>query len=138
MRLVSRPGGAIQALIRERHPFAVLAILAACLPTLLIGAGLHGGASALRLVDGTFVICTASGFQPIDEPAGTGEHDLNDCCKAGCVHSFSKVALGPAPAAVATPVEFAVDIDWLPGGPEARHGSDTPTAPIRAPPVASA
>jgi hypothetical protein len=130
--------GVIQGLIRERHPFAVLAILAALLPSVLIAAGLHGGAGRIRLADGTFVICTGHGFARIADPAGTGEHDTNDCCKSGCIHVFSKIAIGPAPVAV--PVRFAavVAIAWPNAGETTRHDPLSTGFPIRAPPVASA
>ena len=129
--------GIIRSLIRERQPFAVLAILAALLPSVLAGAGLHGGPGGIRLADGTFVICTNDGFQRVADPAGQGEHDLNDCCKSGCVHAFSKIAIGPAP--VRQPVRFAaaVSVVW-PGSARAGHRPPASTRlNIRAPPAAS-
>jgi hypothetical protein len=133
-----RLNGIIRALFRERQPFAVLAILAALLPYVLSGAGLHSGSGGIRLADGSFVICTSNGFQRIADPAGTGEHDLNDCCKSGCIHAFSKIAIGPAPAAQPMRVALASDIVWAPFADPA-HRISTGAAPsIRAPPAASA
>ena len=128
--------GIIRSLIKERRPFAVLAIMAALLPTVLTGAGLHGGTGGIRLADGSFVICTSEGFERIADPTGTGEHDLNDCCKSGCVHAFSKIAIGPAP--VRQPARFAtvISVAW-PGSAHASHRAPASASlNIRAPPAA--
>jgi hypothetical protein len=107
------------------------------LPAVLAGAGLHGGTGGIRLADGSFVICTSDGFQRIADPSGTGEHDLNDCCKSGCVHAFSKIAIGPAP--VHQPARFAtvVSVAWPPSTAIAHAGPAGASANIRAPPAVS-
>ncbi len=129
--------GIIRSLIRERRPFAVLAILAALLPSILSGAGLHGGAGGLRLADGSFVICTSNGFEPIADPSGTGEHDLNDCCKSSCVHAFSKTAIGPAPVRQPARFAIAVLVAWPASAHTAHYAPASASLNIRAPPAAS-
>jgi Protein of unknown function (DUF2946) len=129
--------GVIQDLIRERQPFAVLAILAAMLPYILSGAGLTF-AGGIRLDDGTLVICTSHGFERVADDKGSQTHDVDDCCKFGCVHVFSKVAIGPAP--VVEPVRIALvgEIAWPPLAGRARHATAAAAPNIRAPPAASA
>ncbi len=137
MSFTGRYRGVIGGLIRERRPFAVLAVLAALLPYVLSGAGLHG-ANGIRLADGTLVICTSEGFKRIaDDRTGTG-HDLNDCCKSGCIHAFSKVAIGPAPAAGPVRIALADGIAWARLSLDTRHDARTATPGIRAPPAVSA
>lgn len=129
--------GIIRSLIRERQPFAVLAILAALLPSVLAGAGLHGGSGGIRLADGSFVICTSEGFEPIANPSGTGEHDLNDCCKSGCVHSYSKTAIGPTPVRHPARFALAVAVSWPVSDFANHHARASASLNIRAPPGTS-
>ena len=127
--------GVIRSLILERRPFAVLAILAALLPYILSGTGLHGAPAGFRLTDGTLVICTADGFVRVADDAGGDRHDVNDCCKSGCIHAVSKTAIGPA--GISQPARFVAvrTIAWPPLG-DGADASATDVAPsIRAPPA---
>lgn len=130
---MTRVNGIIRTLVRERHPFAVLAILAALLPTLLAGTGVFGG---VRLADGSLVICTNDGFVRVADKNQTGRHDPNDCCKSGCIHAFAKMAIGPAP--VVQPVRFVLStgISWPPAAVPVRDGGIAVAPGIRAPPAA--
>ena len=127
--------GVIRSLILERRPFAVLAILAALLPYVLSGTGLHGAPAGLRLTDGTLVICTADGFVRVGGDEGRARHDVNDCCKSGCIHAVSKTAIGPA--TVSQPVRFIAihTVAWPPLGAGADASTADATPSIRAPPA---
>jgi hypothetical protein len=135
-----KSAGIIQILIRERHPFAVLAILAFLIPALFTAVGLTGTITSFRLADGTTVICTGDGFVRISDPAAVPDsglqHDRTDCCGSGCVHAggMGLAALG-APL-ISQPLVFGERLS------PAAVASDRPAAPhlpgtIRAPPARS-
>jgi len=99
-----RPAGILQSLIRERHPFVVLALLAFLLPGVLAAAGLHVSVGSFRLADGTTVICTSDGFVRIADPDANAGHRQSDCCASGCVHAAGAgLETPPAPGVVRAP-----------------------------------
>lgn len=128
--------GIIQSLIRERQPFAVLALLAFLLPGILAAAGLHASVGSFKLADGTTVICTDRGFVRVANPDARLGHAQSDCCETGCVHAVG-AGLAGQPVTLAARAPFAIarvlglDI-------ESGHGA-SPAGPgaIRAPPARS-
>jgi hypothetical protein len=135
-----KPAGVIRPLIRERHPFAVLAILAFLIPGLLSAAGATSSFTSFRLADGTTVICTGNGFVRVAKSAAGPDadvrHDKSDCCASGCVHAGGKTL----PANAATPASvrlvFAVRLSPAAVTSEIASSPDAPGA-IRAPPARS-
>ncbi len=127
-----RPVGVLQALIRERRPFAALAIMALLVPVLLTLAGLHAAIGATRLADGTVVICTSDGFVRITDPASVPDRH-ETCCLNGCVHTGSSGLAGQTIVPAGLPTLAALR-------PHAVHDdhnvSASPALPgaIRAPP----
>lgn len=140
--------GIIAALIRERHPFAALAILAMLLPAMLpavlagglAGAGAFGG--GLRLADGSLVICTGSGFErvaaPDADPDFPGHRDPADCCAPGCVGAIARTAIAPAPATVPARIAAVAAIAWPPSDGSSLAILSATARSIRAPPALSA
>lgn len=133
-----RPSGVIQALIRERHPFAVLAAFAILMPVLFSAAGAGTRLASFRLGDGTVVICTGDGFARISDPAAVPDgglpHERADCCATGCVHSGG---MGIAPAGIASaglPFVFAGHLRAPASRPVHAAAHAAPGA-IRAPPA---
>ncbi|MEJ8574103.1 hypothetical protein [Microbaculum marinum] len=135
-----RSAGIIQTLIRERHPFAVLAILAFLMPGLLSAGGVAGAFSSFRLADGTTVICTGSGFARVADPASAPDtrpgHEKTNCCATGCVHAGG---IGLAALAVAQdglPLDFGAPMRPHAAASNIAAAPDAPGA-IRAPPARS-
>ena len=127
-----RPVGVIQPLIRERRPFAALAMAALLVPVLLTAAGLSAAIGASRLADGTVVICTSDGFIRVTDPASYPDrHDT--CCLNGCVHAGSPGLAGQAIASAGLPTQAAQRMN---AACDNRDASVSPALPgaIRAPP----
>lgn len=146
--------GIIAALLRERHPFAALAILAMLLPAILpaiptaglAGAGAFGG--GLRLADGSLVICTGSGFErvadaepdtdPDAHPDFPEHRDPAACCAPGCVGAIARTAIAPVPATVPARIAAVAAIAWPPSDGSSLAILSATARSIRAPPALSA
>jgi Protein of unknown function (DUF2946) len=133
---VTRFDGILRSLFRERHPFAVLAVLATLLPSVLAPVGVFG--SGLRLADGTLVICTGDGFERIADADRAGDHEPGDCCKSGCIHAFGRAVVGPAPVAVPVRYLVATGVSWPIPARTVTTVLVRTSQSIRAPPVESA
>ncbi|MEP0234007.1 hypothetical protein [Roseibium sp.] len=128
----SRPS-LFQMLRQERHPLAVLAMLALGLrvTVIMVGLTISPGVAGENLG----ILCQASALEEGRSLPSGGQHDAAHCiCGTGCGHigQFSATPQSAAHAIEAADNRFASrprSLDHL--GPSTRAGT---TGPIRAPP----
>jgi hypothetical protein len=127
--------GILIGLLRERHPFVALALLALLVPSLFVAGGIHVHAAHTETAGATVVICTGDGFERVtignaDDVPATHEQ----ICHVACVHGISGQGLVEAADSHAVIAEQRA-IPRPACGSTSRPARSSLQDPIRAPPA---